>query len=347
MKKKYDIITIGAAVHDSFFFLDRHDVVIVDNPRREQTRKKLMGLEYGAKISAHKTVHAFGGGALNSAITFARAGLKTAACIGIGDDESGAGIKKICRTEEIHAGFIATHKTLPTGVSALLVAGDAHEHVAITDRGASNVLCFIDDAKLYTQTAWLYTTALGGDAWQHDLDTIAHTVKMHGIRWAWNPGSAQLAQGLGGLGRYIKACDVLLVNRDEAIELVKSDSRERTIDESVEALLESLQNWGARIVVITDGSKGVYARYAGTVYYAHTIASSPVIETTGAGDACGSGFVSVLARSEDVDIEHALDTGITNAESVIAHIGAQRGILSVADFQNAYANRTHTVEVRA
>ena len=54
------------------------------------------------------------------------------------------------------------------------------------------------------------------------------------------------------------------------------------------------------------------------------------VNTTGAGDAFGSGFVAGLMAKNDINF--ALRLAAANATSVVEHIGAQEGILTKSDF---------------
>ena len=54
-----------------------------------------------------------------------------------------------------------------------------------------------------------------------------------------------------------------------------------------------------------------------------------VIETTGAGDAFASSFLSGIIRKND--IVFAIKLGVTNAESVITHHGAKDKLLTLKE----------------
>ena len=83
---KFDIVTIGSAVKDITFYTDKGRVIPTP---QNLTSQKLLAFEYGAKITAIDSFQGFGGGAANSAITFARLKYKTAIVTSIGQDETG------------------------------------------------------------------------------------------------------------------------------------------------------------------------------------------------------------------------------------------------------------------
>jgi len=49
-------------------------MTLIDN-KQDILRQKLLAFEYGAKINSEKVVHGFGGGAANTAVSFASLGL--------------------------------------------------------------------------------------------------------------------------------------------------------------------------------------------------------------------------------------------------------------------------------
>ena len=87
----FDIITIGTATRDVFLtsplfkvLRDKKHLPKIGFPTGEAQCFTL-----GGKIEINETVFTTGGGATNAAITFSRHGLKTAALIKIGRDETG------------------------------------------------------------------------------------------------------------------------------------------------------------------------------------------------------------------------------------------------------------------
>ena len=89
--------------------------------------------------------------------------------------------------------------------------------------------------------------------------------------------------------------------------------------------MKKLHKAGPKTVAITDGDKGVYVFDGNYFYYAkpHKV---KVVETTGAGDAFASSFLSGIIKKND--IEFAIKIGMTNAESVIQYHGAKNKLLS-------------------
>ena len=86
MKPKYDIISIGDPVIDSFLFVD--DIQI------KKIGKELKAIiNWGDKLAVQKFYKSVAGNAANHAIGSSRLGLKTAFFCIVGDDSGGREIK--------------------------------------------------------------------------------------------------------------------------------------------------------------------------------------------------------------------------------------------------------------
>ena len=81
--------------------------------------------------------------------------------------------------------------------------------------------------------------------------------------------------------------------------------------------------------VITKGEDGVVASDGKMIYQAK-LKRFKVVDTTGAGDSFGSGFVSGLIKSNN-DIEYAIKLGLTNSKYCLLEKGATSGLLAAKD----------------
>ncbi len=319
---KYDFITIGTAARDMFLFLDPHDAPVIINPRTDPKREKLITLEFGAKIDVKDSHVLVGGGAVNSATTFVRSGFSVACAVSLGDDENAVAIEKELKKEKISLSFVSRLRNVPTAFSVLLVAGSKkRDRVVLVERGASDFVNFSSLPKSIAGAKWYYTTALSGSGWKKEISVISLTAKRHGIKWAWNPGLAQLKEGKAAISKFMKNCEVFILNRDEAIELLGKKDDPKT-------LVSILIKMGPSRAIISDGQNGAhYMDFEGYRYIqAHKEIKAK--EATGAGDAFGSGFVVGLEKYKG-DVDRALRAGIKNSESVIMKVGSREGIISL------------------
>jgi sugar/nucleoside kinase (ribokinase family) len=163
---------------------------------------------------------------------------------------------------------------------------------------------------------WIYLTSLGGDL-QALQQIFAHAKKMQ-ARIAWNPGSAELDFGKKKLLPFLKQTDILLLNREEAAQLAHVAPR------FLEETMEKLGGLPRQALVITDGKHGAHVRAHGATLYSPALKGKR-LNTTGAGDAFGSGFVGAIIKGYYLD--DALRVGLMNAIGVVTHMGAKAGIL--------------------
>ncbi len=333
---KYDIITIGGATEDITFYTS--EGVLIDN-KKDILRQKLLAFEYGAKIKIDKAHSTFGGGAANTAVSFSRLGFRAASLIAVGQDIRGKKIIKNLEKQKVNTGLVQKIKDNVSGFSFILV-GPNNEHIVFSHRAANSNLRFpfglssrrrqISDLRFIKKTKWVYITSLSGQ-WQ---DVLKRIFSVKGVKIAWNPGYVQLNKGKSILGKYFKKTEILIVNKDEAIELVISDKKFRSkpfsFYNNIKNLLTIIKSWGPQIVVITSGKNGADA-YDSKKYYHATIAKEQKrIDTTGVGDAFGSSFIAGLELYNG-NIKKAMKLGTKNTASVISQQGAQNGLLTKKD----------------
>ena len=326
---QYDIVTIGRAVADITFYTD--EGVVIDN-RQDILRQKLLAFEYGAKIKVKDAHSTFGGGAANVAVAASRLGLRAAAVGAVGDDSRGGDIVANLKKHGVDTRFVQTVVGAMSGFSFLLV-GPGNEHVIFSYRAANASLTVPKDFCQSIEAGWVYITSLSG-AWKPALKGILSPPKRFDV--AWNPGGIQLREGTDVIRSYLKYITVIIINEDEATELVAADAKimagckeSAKFLNNIKNLLEVIHSYGPRITVITRGRRGADAYDGKKFYHIDIRPETKRVDTTGVGDAFGSAFVCGL-KFYDGDIQAAMDLGIRNAASVIAKQGAQNGLLSRA-----------------
>ena len=323
---KYDFIAIGGLVEDISFKTE--EGVLINNPE-DITRQKLLGFEYGAKIRVDNVMRFPGGGANNAAVCLARLGFKTALLGAAGEDETGKSLIKNLADNDIDTRLVKIIKGGETGFTFLVKAKD-NEHVAFVYRGANSFLEISKiEAQMLCYSKWLYITSLSGD-WEKVLDKV-FAVKDALV--AWNPGNDQLLAGAGRLQKYLKKTTVLLVNKDEAIELAISAGKHKKEDTSflndVKNLLSALKELGPDGVVVTDGENGA-DYYDGEQFYhgeSLHVPSAKIADTTGVGDAFCSTFIAGL-EMYDGDFKKAMKLAMKNSAEVLKKPGAQNGLMA-------------------
>ena len=111
--------------------------------------------------------------------------------------------------------------------------------------------------------------------------------------------------------------DILSVNREEAMQIVKGN----TLDELIHRLLHLVP-----LAIISDGPNGVIASDGKVIVRAGMYEDVKVVDRTGAGDAFGSGFLSYFAQGKS--LKDSIVFASANSTSVVTKIGAKAGILS-------------------
>lgn len=304
----YDIITIGGATRDVFLLSDKFTFL---HSRQFETGVGEC-VSFGTKIDLNNVVFTTGGGATNTATTFANLGYNTAAVCRVGEDPAGRDLLADLKTHQIKTELVKKVAGGQTAYSTLLTAPNG-ERTALVLRGVSATFSEKDISWGKIKTNVLYLTSLGGNFLLSKK--IIEKIKTPGVLVAWNPGRGELKKGLAAFKKILPKVDIFNVNREEAELLTKK--------KEIKDMFATL-NRKTGITVITDGPRGAYAVVNGKIWHAATTGVRS-ISSTGAGDAFSSGFVAGYLRYDEV--KKALAVGMVNAEGVIQKIGAKAGLL--------------------
>jgi ribokinase len=168
---------------------------------------------------------------------------------------------------------------------------------------------------------WFYVDSLGGNL--NLLEKIVGVAKEKDIKIAMNPGGKTLEHGLDKLKPYLDSIDIFATNQEEAARLTGIDyQNEKELFEFMDDLVKG-------VFIMTKGPEGAVVSDGNKIYRAGASAGKAV-ERTGAGDSFNSGFVAGYINSEG-NLEKALKLAMANAENVVSHIGATKGILKKGD----------------
>lgn len=322
------IITIGGATKDISFTVD--DGVIINNSR-DLLRQELLAFERGAKIKVEKFHHLFGGGAANAAVNFAKSGFKVSCAVAIGDDYEGREILANFKKHQVKTNLVLIEKGKETGFSFILIEEEG-ARIIFANRCANDDF-FLKDSNLedLKNSDWVYLASLGR-YWEKTLKVL---MKKKNLHLAWNPGLAQCRLGGVTLAPYLKKTELLLMNRDEAIELVSSfpayRQQNRRFFLRVENLLAALRSFGPKIVVITSGKEGADAFDGANFYHQDVVKEPNTVDTTGIGDVFNSSVLIGLILSDN-NLQESLKIAAKNAAAKISHLGAQNGIIDLRSY---------------
>jgi sugar/nucleoside kinase (ribokinase family) len=227
----------------------------------------------------------------------------------------GLEVRERLKKDGVDVSQIQTDPKARTAYSIILLSGAGHRAILVY-RGASSSLDrkAIDWDRLNSE--WIYLTSVAGNL--DILKDIFANAKRHLTRVAWNPGNMEIEHGLKPLLPFLLQTDLLFLNLEEAAAL--ADATPRHPDKIVKTLAPLPRT----ALIITDGKHGARVYSRGGQWHAPAL-SGKVINTTGAGDAFGSGFTAALIK--DGDLKNALRIGTLNAFGVVSHMGAKAGIL--------------------
>lgn len=223
----FDVVCVGSATQDVFIKSDLSRIIRISDVLSE---REYLSYDYGSKVNIDRIDFLTGGGATNTAVAFARLGLKPAFLGKIGrDDDAGKKIIGELEGEGVDTSRAVRSNSQATGYSVILVSYEG-DRTALVFRGANNTLDESDvDWGVLDETRWLYMSALSGPS-AHMAQAIARRADEKGVKLAFNPGSTQLKTGIRGLGPILKNTDILLVNRQEAETLTRLQGTRHYID---------------------------------------------------------------------------------------------------------------------
>lgn len=345
----FDVITIGSATLDVFIESDDANIVSVYSKSK---RSDFMSFPYGSKIEITDFSRNMGGGAINTAINFSNLGLKTSTIVKMGNDEIYPLIEERIQESGVDTSNIIHSKEGLTGFSIILVSFQG-DRTVLAHRG-ENAKIEKDDIDFdnLKNTKWIYVAPLSGDS-NKLLDKIAHFAKKHDIKLAINAGTTAIKKGAKYFSEIIKACDILILNKEEASMLtgiqVRPDTKnefysKEKIHPDMKKMFKELKNDNHSIILITDGKNGATA-YDGKKFYKAPEFPAKVRSTLGAGDAFASTFTAAINKYKG-NIEKAIMAASVNSASCVEVFGAQEGLITFDEIEHRLKeNKNYKVDI--
>jgi len=320
----FDVITFGSATRDMFVTSKNFQAIKSD----DFVSGKGLCVPAGAKIYVDDIVFASGGGATNTAATFALQGLATACVTKVGDDPGGNAVIEELKKLGVNTGFVSKDKKFKTAYSVILSPPHG-ERTILVYQGASHELRKQEISWRELKTDWFYLSGLSGRSSEifEPLINFAHEQE---IKIAVNPGEAQLKMGIDRLEPILNKIDVFILNKEEATRLTCLPYN------AEKEIFKRLDNWVKGIAVMTKGPEGVMVSDGRDIYSAG-IPKSDIVDRTGSGDAFGAGFVAGLIQKgtpkiTSSAIEHAIQLGTANATGTVQNLGAKTGLLKKGEW---------------
>lgn len=308
-KKQIDLLAIGDVTTDTFIRLKDASVHCDIN-----SDTCTISMPWGAKIPYEFAKDISGvGNAANAAVSSARLGLTTAFLSYTGKDASGDTCVSVLKKENIIT-------------DRIIRSNDASNHDFVLWYETERTILIKHEPFHYTLPKdleiprYVYLSSVG------DSNNTFHTelavwLKEHPeVTFAFQPGR-ELAKGFDAYKLLYECSHICIMNKQEAEGLLGLENTE------LPKLLQELHSRGPKLVIITDGPKGLYSFDGTKILHVPMYPDpKPPVDRTGAGDACSSTIVAALQLG--IPLETALLWGPINSMSVVQYIGAQEGLLS-------------------
>lgn len=305
------LIVFGSARADAFL-----DVPVdkADKVCSIDTHRCVIELSYGAKIPLKHVSFLVGGNGANVAVGTKRLGIDSLLVAELGEGAMSDFTKKELEKEQIDMRFVTQTKGVTQGFGAVIMY-----------QGERTILSYYSDKEPpfpneLADASWAYLTSIGEKFEEYYEETYNYLTTKN-IKLVFNPGGRQISKGVEWLKKYLGITYLLLVNREEAGEIVRM---EESLGEE-KKLLDKLTEFGVKVAVVTDGGNGAFAKQ-GENYFRIPAMPIDAIERTGAGDAFSTGCMSALILGKS--LEEALMWGTMNSTSVIGFVGPEPGLLT-------------------
>ena len=284
-----DLVTIGHVLMDIRIFVDQF-------PKPDEEAK------------AEKLSLGGGGSAANVAVGASRLGVKSEFVGAMGFDAFG----RVLLEELEHEGVDVTHVKILASVNSgltVLSVNKIGQVIMFGYTGASDMLHPLDiNRSCISNAEHVHITGLS-------LDTAVAAAKMAreaNIVVSVDPGKIMSRVGISRLSPLLENTTQILLNHEEAKQLTGSDD----LDDAANILFKT----GPKTVIIKRGSKGVFAATPDSKISV-PVYPVKVVDTTGAGDAFSSGFIT--AQLEGKNLKESLEFANATANLKITKVGAR------------------------
>lgn len=284
-----DVVTIGHILMDMRVLVDEFAT-----PDKEAT---VYDIKYGA-----------GGSAANTAVGVVRLGKKASVIAKVGMDNFGRLVLEEVMTKGVDISGVKIKVGGDTGFTIVLI--NSHGEIIMYGyKGVSEEL-LPDDIKreLIEKARHVHIASLR-------IDTTVYAAKIArklGKKISWDPGRKIARLGLEKLAEIIGLSNIVLLNEKEAEEMTGYRDYQKAA--------RAIKKYGAEIVVVKRGAKGVYALGPGCEIELPAY-KVKAVDTTGAGDSFAAGLIVSLLEGKE--LREALEFANATAALKVTRLGAQ------------------------
>ena len=263
-----------------------------------------------------------GGCAASASINISKIGRSVAILGKVGNDGFGSFMRRSLEDAKVITGGLVTDPEGGTSASVVIVDPDG-ERSFLHSLGTNATFCeedidykIIEDSGIVFVSGTMLMPSFDGDGCAHFLSKAKSMGKITALDTAWD-SKGRWMKVLGPCMQYI---DYFLPSYEEAVEL----SGKTDPDEIADVFLAA----GPHTAIIKLGRNGclIKSRITGERFMIPTFTRIKAVDTTGAGDAFCSGFLSALAAGRSL-YECGRFANATGTHCVMAR-GASTGIRS-------------------
>jgi sugar/nucleoside kinase (ribokinase family) len=285
----------------------------------ENEHGKFLAMPFGMKVPFdHAEVIEAVGNAANAAVSLAKLGIKSGLISNVGGDSHGRDIIKALHDKNVDSRFVIINPNKTTNYHYVLWYKEERTILIKHEEYDYHWPRFRDT----DIPEWVYFSSISKNALEKYHDLVSDWLDEYpNVKLAFQPGTYQLEAGVERLRRLYERTSVLVLNREEAVQVTGGDS------DDIHGLFDKLHSYGPKVICITDGPAGAYASDGKERLKMPPYPDpAPPFERTGAGDAFASTFVAALIQGNNV--EGALQWAPINSMNVVQHTGAQEGLLT-------------------
>lgn len=311
-----DVLSVGDIVTDAFIKLIDDQAVSYENEQG-----KWLAVPFGMKVPFdHVEILEAVGNSPNAAVSFAKLGLGSGLVANVGGDMHGRDMISSLHKRGVDTRFVRINPDKKSNYHYVLWYKEERT-ILIKHEEYDYHWPHIKPDEI---PRWIYFSSISQNAIDFHDDLADWLEKNPDVKLAFQPGTFQISAGAERLQRIYRRAEVLVVNREEAVQVTGGNH------EDMHDLFNRLHELGPRVVCITDGPAGAYASDGNQRLKMPPYPDpAPPKERTGAGDAFTSTFVAALIKGNS--IEGALQWAPINSMNVVQNVGAQEGLLTEAE----------------
>lgn len=279
----------------------------------------------GETVGNAKFMQNFGGKGANQAVAAARLGGEVTFVTSLGNDIYTEVLKKHFKNENICTDYIIQDQNNPTGIALIFVSNNGENYIAVAP--GSNYSLSPDSIASFSQViSETDIVVMQAEIPYETIKEVALLTKQKGKKILFNPAPACPIDT-----ELMDLIDVLVVNEVEASLISQIEYNGKNLKEIAQVLI----NKGAKNVVITLGSNGVYMKNKKEEVNVPSFKVN-AIDTVAAGDTFCGALAVVLAKN-GIDRE-ALNFANAAAAITVTRSGAQVSIPTLEEVRKFMNN---------